>query len=306
MQDQIVSVVGNCALIIGYGSIGRRHAGILKDLGFKVIIYSRHLEANSNVFSDLTQALQQQPKAVAICSETFLHGEHFSAVIKACPKAKILIEKPLGFIPDNIEHIINVAVGYNLRFHPQIKALKPWLQGHKIYHASLSIQRHLPTMRKNADYTKSYSCFKAQGGGVLNDFSHDLDLALMLFGPCRSVKAHGGKFGDLHGDSDDHFVLLMECENCPSVVINMSYLNPKPERKIQVVCEHGVANLDLDNNTGLVESNLSGTEAMQLTYIEQWHALVGGRSSGILCHFKAGVEVEGLISKCDESNNKNL
>ena len=288
------------ALIIGYGSIGQRHAGILESLGCQTLINSKHYR-RANSFINLDEALAQNPCLVAICSETALHAEHFTQVLQACPSAKILIEKPLGFIPENIAMQVHSAVGYNLRFHLQVLALKKWLAGQQSYHASISIQRHLPTMRRNADYTKSYSCYKSRGGGVLKDFSHDLDLALSLFGPCHRVVAHGGKIGQLHGDSDDHLALLMKCKDCPSVAIHMSYLNTKPERKIQIVCNQGVAQVDLDANTGLIESALTGPEALHSTYVDQWKALLFGSQAEQLCTVAQAVEVEKLIEMVGES-----
>ena len=291
------------ALIIGYGSIGQRHAGILESLGCQTLINSKHYRSGNSILK-LDQALAQKPSVVAICSETALHVEHFTQVLQACPSAKILIEKPLGFIPENIAMQAHIAIGYNLRFHPQVLALKKWLVGKQIYHSSISIQRHLPTMRQNADYTKSYSCFKSRGGGVIKDFSHDLDLSLSLFGNCHQVVAHGGKFGSLHGDSDDHLALLMKCDECPSVAVNLSYLNSRPERKIQIVCDQGVAHVDLDANTGIINSALTGPEALQSTYIDQWKALLYGSYAEQLCTVQQAVGVEKLMTMVGESVEK--
>ena len=46
---------------------------------------------------------------------------------------------------------------------------------------------HLPSWHPEEDYRTMYSALSHLGGGVVNDFIHELDLILWLFGKPKSV-----------------------------------------------------------------------------------------------------------------------
>ncbi len=64
------------AAIIGFGSIGRRHAKILKDLKIfeKIIIVSKqNIKTNYKKLSSIKELKNFQPDYLVICSETHNH-----------------------------------------------------------------------------------------------------------------------------------------------------------------------------------------------------------------------------------------
>ena len=84
-------------LIIGFGSIGKRHATILKN--FKMIsdvyILSRR---NTKIFKNinkLSQIKEIDPDYIIICSRTSDHFRHLKYIESNLSKKIVLIEKPL-------------------------------------------------------------------------------------------------------------------------------------------------------------------------------------------------------------------
>ena len=97
---------------------------------------------------------------------------------------KILIEKPLYNEFKNIKKIKNkIYVGYNLRNLKIIKSLKSIIFNNKenIYDINFINHSFLPNWRKNIPYQKSSSA-KKNGGGVILDCSHEIDLANWMIG----------------------------------------------------------------------------------------------------------------------------
>ena len=109
------------ALVIGFGSIGKRHADILKGLGCQITVASKHYKGG---YATVHEALRDEPDYVVIASRTSDHRANLSTLAGlAC---RVLVEKPLFADPAHLPLTIfpRAAVGYNLRFHPVIQALK--------------------------------------------------------------------------------------------------------------------------------------------------------------------------------------
>lgn len=319
-------------IIIGYGSIGKRHHRILQELGIDTKIYSRHHPKAD--FQNLDLALAQQPNFIFICSETHLHKEHLFKSLSSCLEARILLEKPVGFLPNDEEKLLleqlqahqRTFVGFNLRFHPLTQHIIKQLEQETVLHAHLKIHRHLPTMRGTGDYKKSYSCYAAKGGGVLNDFSHDLDLACLFFGEIQDFTAKGGKIGDLHGDSFDHVTLLSSYTKCKNIMITMSYLSHQPSRKLEVITKLHEHHFDFDNNSSHRYSSnhrachttterklydcdhiLSGRQALDLSYQKQINTITNHcptePNPTNLCTLKEALATEMLILAIESHSN---
>lgn len=225
------------ALVIGYGSIGQRHARVLEALGHEVAVASRRDVDHPRRFSSLEAALADfRPGYAVVASETALHRAAFQALRRSGFAGTTLIEKPLfhDLAADDAAVEDGVFVAYNMRFHPLLLRLREWLEGRKLLAASIHVGQHLATWRPWRDYRESYSSQRALGGGVLRDLSHELDYVLWLFGPWRRVAAIGGATGALGIDADDRWSILLECERCPQVNVSLSYLDHAPRRQIAV------------------------------------------------------------------------
>ncbi|CCQ75524.1 Gfo/Idh/MocA family protein [Magnetospira sp. QH-2] len=244
------------ALVVGYGSVGQRHARLLADRDIKVAVVSRRPGVFHLQFVDLRDALAQwRPNLLVIASKTHDHGTDIDTAADAGFDGLVLVEKPILNRPVPLpEHrFSDLRVGYNLRFHPVIQGLRRWLVGSKILGCQIHAGQYLPDWRPGTDHLASYSAHHQQGGGVLRDLSHELDLILWLFGPWKRMTALGGRHGDVTVDSEDSASLLIETDICPNLSLHMNYLDQPPRRTISVQTDEGTVVADL------VAGTLAGT-----------------------------------------------
>ena len=89
------------ALVVGLGSIGRRHARNLASLGHEVDVCRQvgaaqpePLGVDAREFNRLQAALEAEPDVVIVTNPTSLHVETAGQAIEA--GAHVLIEKPIG------------------------------------------------------------------------------------------------------------------------------------------------------------------------------------------------------------------
>ena len=238
------------ALVIGYGSIGMRHAEILKSLGCRVSILSKRKLSVERCFSNISDAVnKEKPEYIVIANKTNDHINTLNELIKIGFKGNILIEKPLSHnlleIPN--KDLKNVFVAYNMRFNPLLQRLIHELEGESIISSQAYVGQYLPDWQPKRDYRKSYRAKKMEGGGVLRDLSHELDFVCWLFGGWKRVIALGGHYSKLEIDSDDVFGLMFETVNCPISLVQLNYLDRKSRRDIIVNTNQHVFKIDLQN-----------------------------------------------------------
>lgn len=293
------------ALVIGYGSIGQRHARLLKDLGQDVAIVSRRSVNFPKVFDQLERALGDcDPDYIVVASRTNEHLGDIEKLTKLGFKGTILAEKPLFNsphpLPENSFKGIHVA--FNLRFHPVIRALRSTLEGRSIYAAHAYVGQYLPDWRPGTEYSKHYSAIRNQGGGVLRDLSHELDYLTWILGGWSNLTASGGQFSSLDIDSDDVFSLLLSTPKCPVVTINMNYLDSQLRRQIHVLTDQGTVHADIVAGTLSVSGDLSEFEHQRDdTYIAEHLAILEGKDQDILCSFEEGLDIVKLISTAEKA-----
>jgi len=293
------------ASVVGYGSIGRRHARILDDLGVEVAVVSRRFVSFTPHYSDLTIALSDwQPDYVIVANETSLHEREIETLIRENFEGSVLVEKPLfdqvHKLPDHRFSL--AAVAYNLRCHPLLKRLKLLLDdASNLITANIYVGSYLPDWRPNSDYRQTYSAKSALGGGVLRDLSHELDYALWLFGSWQRLTAFGGHLSSLEIDSDDAYTLLMETQHCPMLSIHMNYLDRAPRREISVTTDEHTIRVNLIENTIEIDGNLERIIASQDdTYIAEHKAVFSGNPED-LCSFEEGMETLATIEAAELS-----
>jgi len=287
------------ALVVGYGSIGKRHTRELRNLGFEVDIVSSHAKKKKvNNLKDVADFSVYD--CVVLSSETHLHERQYQWLCEKKYTGKMIVEKPVGFL---LEEGNCVYPAYNLRFHGGVKKLKDELLDKSCIHAQMNISRHLPTMREGGrPYGESYSCSKAKGGGVLCDFSHDLDLLIHLFGPCKKLIAHGGKLSSLEGDSYDCVTLLCETEKCPSLCLHLDYVDHFPERTIKVSADEDSIYLNLDEHyyCSSKEEIQFDEDELEQSYVEQLKAVLADDKKS-LCSISDSNKTEKLIEAIEHS-----
>jgi predicted dehydrogenase len=295
------------ALVIGLGSIGLRHTTLLLQLGLQVSAVSRRGQAVNGlrIHPTLPAALAAGDyDYVVVANETSLHRQTLADLADANFAGSILVEKPLfervNPLPGGLKAA--VFVGYNLRFHPGIQALKGFLAGRQTVSARLYAGQDLRQWRPGCDVAASYSAQAALGGGVLRDLSHELDLACHLFGRWQRVIGEGGRFGTLEIDRDDTWNIMAEHQACNTVSIGLSYLDSTPCRRIAVTTTSGSATLDLISGELQTPDGTARHAAdRDMTYLAQHKAILGGETS-TACSLADGQTVTAMIDAVETSN----
>ncbi len=289
------------ALIIGYGSIGKRHADILTELGLDVAILSSRTFDLGNSFTSFNEAGGFNPDYIVVASSTENHISDLKKIQKhLCPKI-ILVEKPVfsNVTDRNIKKDDNIFVGYNLRFHPLILRLKEELEGQKILSAHIYVGQYLPDWRPDRNHLETYSAIKNRGGGVLRDLSHEIDLCQYLFGGNKKFQAIGGRYGDITVDSDDVYCFILSNENCPAISMQMNYLDRVLRREAIINTEDNSYKYDFVNS--ILEINGSKEEIYtdkNDSYINMHKALMAGNYKN-LCTLNEGIDVLDIICKAE-------
>ena len=282
------------SLVKGFGSIGQRHYKILQELGCDVAVVSTRDVVAERKYDSLEESAKNfDPEYVVIASKTSEHFDDLQTLEKLCFKGIALCEKPLFHEYIKTQFSFKIFTAYQLRFHELIQDLKQKLKAQKILSANFYVGQHLSSWRPNRDTKDTYSAKKSEGGGVLRDLSHELDLAQFLFGEISNYKYLGGRFGDVTIDSDDTAGLLLQCTNCPLVTMQMNYLDHKPKRQIIVNCKDESYEIDLANYSG--DKNLS--------YINMHQTIISEKYDD-LCSFEDGLKINKLIDECENEQRR--
>ncbi len=231
-------------LLIGLGSIGKRHVRILKEKYKKIYALrsGKNEPINGLGIKEVTsweEVERVKPDVVFITNPTYLHVE--TAIKCAESGFKIFMEKPLGSDLENLDELIKIIkkknivsyVGYNLRFHPVISALSEYLVKHKPLHARVVCSSYLPNWRPGTDFLKSYSANLKMGGGVILDLTHEPDFVSHLFGEIKDIKGSFSKRGNITVDAEDYADMVLETKICP-VNIHINFLSHLKQRYIQI------------------------------------------------------------------------
>lgn len=292
-------------LVVGYGSIGQRHTRLLTELECQVAVVSSRPVDFAPHYYDLSKALSEwQPKYTVVANRTNEHHKTIESLVKHGFRGDVLVEKPLFdthlvTLTHNFSHS---AVGYNLRCHPLMIRLKSLLDDSaQLVTANIYAGSYLPDWRPNTDYRQSYSAKKDQGGGALRDLSHELDYALWFFGPWQRLTALGGHQSPLEINSDDAYTLLMETERCPSVSIQVNYLDRVPRREIRVNTNLHTIHVDLINSSIAIDGNQEFVSvALDDTYRAEHQAMLAG-STNKLCSFEEAMEIMLTINSSEQA-----
>jgi predicted dehydrogenase len=282
-------------MVIGYGSMGQRHARILKELGLRVAVVSKRTNIQHPLkYDDLYHALDsEKPDYIIIANKTCDHYKTFYELACYGFTGTILVEKPLFDMEKSIptNSFKRAYVAYNLRFHPIMLKLHEIIKNEKVLFLQVYTGQYLPYWRPDSDYRLCYSSRRSQGGGVLLDLSHELDYVLWLLGGWRSLTAVGGKFSTLSIDSDDIYSILLTSDACSAVQININYLDRINRREITIITENCSIKADLVQQTLLVNEGLTQFKVgRDYTYIMQHRAVINGTEDN-LCSLEDGKNV---------------
>ena len=244
-------------LIVGAGSIGRRHISNLNLLGYKNIdvvdpneerlkYVAKNFEIN-RTYKRLDDALDNFYNVAFILTPPSLHIP--IAIELAKNGVHLFIEKPLSNSMKDIDKLSNlidknrltVMIGYNQRFNIGIKEIRKFLpKMGRIYYIRSEVGQYLPDWRPWQDYRDSYTARKELGGGILLDASHEIDYVLWLVS--KKVKKVSGiykKVSSLQIDVEDLAEVFIEFEDETIASIHMNMIERGYNRYVKIIGEKG-------------------------------------------------------------------
>jgi predicted dehydrogenase len=298
-------------LIIGFGSIGKRHYDVLSKLseirGIDLVtkqnienkICYKKLEVVNNI---------NQYDYFVIASETNKHFEQLNFLEKNVKDKLIFCEKPLFESKQDLKIKNNkIFVGYVLRFHPLLEKLKNMIKDEGIISVNAKCGQYLPSWRLNIDYKESYSAKKEKGGGVLLDLSHEIDYVQWLAGQINEIKSYQVKISDLEINSDDLTMLIGKTYRNILVNISIDYISKITNRRLLVETFEHTYELDFISNK-LIKKDKNGLEEiysfsnLERNYMfEKIHLDIFNQQKNV-CTFKEALEVMDTISTIQEQN----
>jgi predicted dehydrogenase len=292
------------ALIVGYGSIGTRHARILAELGCHISVISSRLVPVDPLYKNISEAVRKEsPDYIVVASETSRHFDDLAEITACDYKGLLLVEKPLFHTVASAVGEIwsNAFVAYNLRFHPLIARLRELLANERIVTVEAYVGQYLPDWRPDRDYREAYSASLQAGGGVLRDLSHELDLLNWLLGGWRTLSALGGKHSSLEITSDDSWAILMATARCPVVSLQLNYLDRPGRRSMLFNTDAHTFELDFVSGVLKIDGKVEEYRAERdYTYGEMHRALLRG-DAGNVCTFAEGIEVVATIDAVERA-----
>ena len=222
------------AIIIGGGSIGKRHAQNLNNLNVSTRI------VDIDEIESINDILNKGFDMGLVCTPNINHIEHCFKLAEF--NIPIFCEKPFYSNTEGIDNLLSIVkekklitmVGCNLRFIPEVKQINP-----KSKYISVYFGYDLKKWRPQTDHLKSYSANKNLGGGVLLDVIHELDYLYYKFGEIKNISCIKNKLTDITNDTEDLVVGRIEFKNKTIADFTLNYLSDEYQRYYDIL-ENGV------------------------------------------------------------------
>ena len=250
-------------VVIGYGSIGKRHvANLLVIPNIQIIICTKQKIRNPSpkkikIFESISDCLKEKPNIGIIANESSFH---ISIAIKLAKAGiDIFVEKPLSNSLKGSKKLLSIIrkkkiitqMGCQFRFHKCIQQMKKIILSNKIGKV-ISVRAEcgsfLPDWHPYEDYRKSYAARTELGGGVVLTNIHEIDYLYWLLGDVKEVFSVTGKYSDLKISTDDLSVGILKFKNSVIAELHLDYFQKPDFRSCKVIGSKGILFWDSDSN----------------------------------------------------------
>ncbi len=316
-------------LIVGLGSIGRRHLKNLSTLGFTNLMavtnnicqLPKQDLPSFKAFSSLKDALKEKPIAVFICNPTALHLE--SSILSAQHDCHLFIEKPIAHSLRNLNTLekeivsrgLICSIGFQYRYHATLKKLKELLDMKyigDILEVNVHWGEYLPSWHPWEDYSQSYSARKDLGGGVSLTLSHPFDYLRWLLGSeVQSILAQERKQSALNIEVEDTSTSLLTFWKGTKAIVTLNYFERPSTHMVTFIGTQGKFEWNGISGQLNIERSSFSSKVITLSskwnrntmYIEELKNFITSIELGVQpsCSFKDGFEVQRIISALKKS-----
>lgn len=281
----------------------RTHKSTLEDL--ELVDYQ--------VETDLESALAQKPVAVIIANPSAYHLD--AAIPAAKQGCHILLEKPISHSMQRVDEFSKIVkesgsrvlVGFQFRYHPNLKKIKELLEAQKIGRV-LSFRSHwgeyLPGWHPWEDYRNSYAAKKDLGGGVLLTLCHNFDYLRWLLGDMQVHASLLGYNSGLGIEVEDTADISLICEQEIHGNLHLNFVQKPGKHYLEIIGSKGSIVWDYYKNqvdlitfeaAGEVKSNSystpEGFDRNDLFIEEMKHFIdVANGNTAPLCSLEDGIK----------------
>ncbi len=317
-------------LVIGLGSIGKRHLKNIIGLGYKnisaVTSSGKTDEHFSGVhfFSSIESAVSAMPvDAAIICTPTAQHTFDLQQLLQYSIR-DIYIEKPAAHDAAGLQFLqtltntaqSRIAVGYDLRFDKGLQKVKQLISEETVGRSvtvNATVGQYLPDWRPHEDYTKGMSASIAKGGGVLLDLVHEFDYLYWLMGSVQHVAAYCMHSGSLNIETEDAAEVLLKFDSGVTGTVHLDYLQPQLVRNCMVTCTSGTIFWDMvssevkwvNREKESFEFSYKGFERND-RFVEIMEAFLGGENDDRLTSLEQGLESLKVVLAAKHSSEHKI
>jgi predicted dehydrogenase len=267
-------------LLVGYGSIGRRHLTNLHSLGVTdwAVVHTGQgtlpleVPCAARIYSDLPKALENEvPSFAVIANPTSLHID----AALACTNAGcgLLIEKPISHSLEGVDELAaattamdtKLLVGFQFRFHPALMRIRDLLRSGSMgapLHARVIWAEHLPSWHPWENWRKSYAARAELGGGVHHTICHPFDYLRMLFGDPVTLFATLARGGPLELPVAEAADVVLCFSESFSAQVHLDFWCRPPMHRMDLICSEG--SIHWDYMTGSLEVRSTNREGCQV------------------------------------------
>lgn len=310
-------------LVLGSGSVGKRHARNLSSLGCDISCFDpredriKELAEETPVkaaSTDLNEAFSIRGlDGVVVASPTAFHPKQTIRALES--GLPVLLEKPSAKTLAETQAMLTavakagvpVLLGYTWRWWPPLSRVRELLDSGRIgriLHVQFHMSAHLADWHPWEPYQEFFMASTEQGGGALLDESHWIDLMLCYFGKPESVYGQVEKISDLEIETDDNVDIIAKYSDGKRVTIHLDLYGRPHEKFIRFVGNKGTILWTVNPNRISVctdaehnwehENFVCDRNEMFTNVAEDFLAVIGGITGGI-CNLRDGALVSEIV-----------
>jgi predicted dehydrogenase len=221
-------------LVVGYGSIGKRHGRLLREMGHDVKSVDPYVDGADYRSLSYIASSGSDWAGVLLCMH--LPARAHVLAWGGTGIKQWFIEKPVLPKPNMPD---KTMVGFCYRWFPNLDFFRARLEDCRVYSATVMAGHSLQGWH-DVDYTTRYHGTPGVGGVINDSLSHVLYVARWLLGELEVVGSVSGKLSGLDIQTEDVAAVLLKTATGIPVYTRVDYLSDPRHFRIEVVTSKGI------------------------------------------------------------------